>query len=291
MPLAPLLHPRPKPPSEAPAMDSLQPTAITEAMIQAGATKATLPPSDLLIRGTLSGALLGIATSLALTAAVQTGQLLVGALIFPVGFVMIVLLGLELVTGSFALLPMAVMAGKATPGQMMTNWSWVLLGNLIGSVLYAILFVIAVTNAWQIAPAGVAQRVVALAEAKTIAYAALGSAGMLTVVVKAILCNWMVCMGVVMSLASTSTIGRIAGPWMPILIFFAQGFEHTVVNMFVIPAGMMMDAKVSVADWIVWNLIPVTIGNLVGGFTLVALAFHATFAKRTAIPSALPQET
>ena len=138
-------------------MDSLSPQAITTAMIQAGATKATLPPSDLLIRGILSGALLGIATSLALTAAVQTGQLLVGALIFPVGFVMIVLLGLELVTGSFALLPMAVMAGKATPGQMMTNWSWVLLGNLIGSVLYAILFVIAVTNAWQIAPAGVAQ--------------------------------------------------------------------------------------------------------------------------------------
>jgi formate/nitrite transporter len=273
-------------------MDSLKPPAITEAMIQAGATKAALPPSDLLIRGALSGALLGIATSLALGAAVQTGQLLVGALIFPVGFVMIVLLGLELVTGSFALLPMAVMAGKATPGQMMTNWSWVLLGNLIGSVLYAVLFVIAFTNAWQIAPAGVAQRVVALAEAKTIGYAALGSAGLLTCVVKAILCNWMVCMGVVMSLASTSTIGRIAGAWMPILLFFAQGFEHTVVNMFIIPAGMMMGAKVTIADWIVWNLIPVTIGNLIGGFTLVALAFYATFARKSAaLPSAVPQET
>ncbi|HVY13822.1 MAG TPA: formate/nitrite transporter family protein [Rhodopila sp.] len=273
-------------------MDSLKPPAIVSAMIQAGATKAALSPGDLLVRGMLSGALLGIATSLAVGAAVQTGQLLVGALIFPVGFVMIVLLGLELVTGSFALLPMAVMAGQAKPAQMLTNWSWVLLGNLIGSVIYAILFVIAVTNAWQVAPVGVADRIRALAEAKTIGYAAFGGAGMLTCVVKAILCNWMVCMGVVMGLASTSTIGRIVGAWMPILIFFAQGFEHTVVNMFIIPAGMMMGAKVSLFSWVAWNLVPVTLGNLVGGFTFVALAFYVTYARKGAeLPSALPQET
>jgi formate/nitrite transporter len=263
-------------------MDSLAPAAITAAMIESGAIKAKLGPSDLMIRGMMSGGLLGIATSLALGAAVQTGQLLVGALIFPVGFVMIVLLGLELLTGSFALLPMAVMAGKVKIGQMLSNWSWVLLGNLLGSVIYAVFFVIAVTNAWQIAPAGVAQRVVQLAQAKTTGYAAFGAAGMLTVFVKAILCNWMVCMGVVMGLCSTSVIGRIAGAWMPILIFFAQGFEHTVVNMFIIPAGMMMGAKVSIADWVVWNLVPVTLGNLVGGFTFVALALFATFAHKPA---------
>jgi formate/nitrite transporter len=211
---------------------------------------------------------------------VQTGQPIVGAVIFPVGFVMIVLLGLELVTGSFALLPMAVMAGQAKTGQMLSNWSWVLLGNLIGSAAYGVLFVIAFTDAWQIAPAGVAQRVVQTAEAKTIAYATFGMAGMVTVFVKAMLCNWMVCMGVVMAMCSTSTIGRIAGAWMPILIFFAQGFEHTVVNMFIIPTGMMMGAKVSVYDWVVWNLVPVTLGNLVGGFTFVGLAMFATFARK-----------
>jgi formate/nitrite transporter len=261
-------------------MDSVTPAAITAAMVQSGATKAKLGPADLLIRGIMSGALLGIATSLALGAAVQTGQLIVGALIFPVGFVMIVLLGLELVTGSFAVLPMAVMAGQAKTGQMLSNWSWVLLGNLIGSVAYGVLFVIAFTDAWQIAPAGVAQRIVQTAEAKTIDYAAFGTAGMVTVFVKAILCNWMVCMGVVMSLCSTSVIGRIAGAWMPILLFFAQGFEHTVVNMFIIPAGMMMGAKVSLVDWVVWNLVPVTLGNLVGGFTFVGLAMFATFAVK-----------
>jgi formate/nitrite transporter len=272
-------------------MDTVKPAEIVSAMVQAGVTKAGLGASDLLIRGMLSGGLLGIATSLALGAAVQTGQLLVGALIFPVGFVMIVLMGLELVTGSFALVPMGVMAGRVKTGQMLINWSWVLLGNLIGSVIYAVLFMIAVTDAGAIAPAGVAERVRALAEAKTIGYAAFGAAGMLTVFVKAILCNWMVCMGVVMGMCSTSTIGRIVAAWMPILIFFAQGFEHTVVNMFVIPAGMMMGAKVSVADWVIWNLIPVTVGNAVGGFAFVALALFATYARKAdaARPSVLGQ--
>ena len=266
-------------------MDSVPPAAIVAAMVQSGTAKAQLGPADLLVRGTLSGALLGIATSLALGAAVQTGQLLVGALIFPVGFVMIVLLGLELVTGSFAVVPMAVMAGQVKPGQMLANWSWVLSGNLIGSVIYGLLFVIAVTDAWQIAPAGVAERVRQVAEAKTIGYAAFGSAGMLTVFVKAMLCNWMVCMGVVMGLCSTSVIGRIAAAWMPILVFFAQGFEHTVVNMFIIPAGMMLGAKVSVIDWIVWNLVPVTLGNLVGGFGFVGLALFVTFARKRLEPA------
>ncbi|WP_428484087.1 formate/nitrite transporter family protein [Rhodopila sp.] len=265
-------------------MDLVKPTEIITAMIQSGTVKAGLGPTDLMIRGALSGGLLGIATSLALGAAAQTGQLLVGALIFPVGFVMIVLLGLELVTGSFAVVPMAVMAGKVRFGRMFTNWCWVFLGNLVGSVAYGGLFVIAVTNAVHVAPAGVAERVRQLAEAKTTGYAALGMAGMLTVFVKAVLCNWMVCMGVVMGLCSTSVIGRIAAAWMPILVFFAQGFEHTVVNMFVIPAGMMMGAKVGLIDWVIWNLVPVTLGNLVGGFVFVALALFVTFAPRPAEP-------
>jgi formate/nitrite transporter FocA (FNT family) len=87
-------------------------------------------------------------------------------------------------------------------------------------------------------------------------------------------------MGVVMGMCSTSVIGRIAAAWMPIVVFFAQGFEHTVVNMFIIPAGMMMGAKVSIPDWIVWNLVPVTLGNLVGGFSFVGLALFATFARK-----------
>jgi formate/nitrite transporter len=267
-------------------MDSLKPTQIAAAMVQAGVVKAQLSISDLLLRGFLSGALLGFATSLALGAAVQTGLLLVGALIFPVGFVMIVLLGLELVTGSFALVPLAVITGRSTVGNMLANWFWVFIGNLIGSLVYGALLAIVLTNAFHTAPDPVGARIIALAQAKTTGYAAIGGAGLLTAFVKGILCNWMVCLGVVMAMSSTSTIGRIAGAWMPILIFFAQGFEHSVVNMFVIPTGMMLGAKVSFSDWWLWNQIPVTLGNVLGGFVFTGLALYVTYGRDAAAPRA-----
>ena len=160
------------------------------------------------------------------------------------------------------------------------------LGNLLGSVLYAVLLVIALTNAGQVEPSGIAARIVQIAEAKTLGYAHFGAAGMLTVFVKAMLCNWMVCLGVVMAMSSTSTIGRIAAAWMPILVFFAQGFEHSVVNMFVIPAGMLMGAKISLADWWIWNQIPVTLGNLVGGLVFTGLGLYVTYGRQPAEPVA-----
>lgn len=146
-----------------------KPADVVSTMIESGRSKLRLEPRDLLIRGALSGALLGTATSFAITGAVSTGQPLIGAIIFPVGLVIIVILGLELVTGSFALLPLARLEGRASAGAIMTNLSWVFLGNLIGSVAYGVLLAIALTNMWTIVPAGVAARIVATAEAKTIA--------------------------------------------------------------------------------------------------------------------------
>ena len=270
-------------------MDYAKPTDVVNTMIESGRSKLALAPRDLLIRGMLSGALLGTATSLALTGAISTGQPLVGALIFPVGLVMIVLLGLELVTGSFALLPLSRLEHGTDATKIVVNWSWVFLGNLIGSVIYGVLLAIALTNMGKIEPAGVAARIVAIAEAKTVGYAAFGAAGMVTVFVKAILCNWLVCLGVVLAMCTNSTIGKIAAAWMPIFVFFAQGFEHTVVNMFVIPTGMLLGAKVTVADWWLWNQIPVALGNIVGGFVCTGLALYLTHKpRRSAAPVFVP---
>ena len=246
-------------------------------MIDASVKKVALGPRDLLIRGALSGALLGAATVLAFTGAVTTGQPLVGALIFPVSLVMIVLLGLELVTGSFAIVPLARLEGKAGWGAVISNCSWVFVANLIGSIAFGVLIAISLTNMGKADVAGVAARIVAVAEAKTIGNAALGTAGMVSVFVKGVLCNWLVCLGVVMAMTSTSTIGKIAATWLPIFLFFALGFEHAVVNMFIIPTGMLLGAKVSVGDWWLWNQIPVTLGNLVGGFVFTGLALYATY--------------
>src|SRR5436309_15967434 len=128
-------------------MPYVKPDAVVEQMVQVGVQKSQLPIRDLLTRGFLSGAFLGFATTLAFTASLQTKVGFVGALAFPVGFVMIVLLGLELVTGNFALLPLGVMDGKIKMGSLWFNWSWVFLGNLIGGVLYAILFAKTLTPA------------------------------------------------------------------------------------------------------------------------------------------------
>lgn len=278
-------------------MDYAKPTDVVATMIDVSQKKLMLTPRDLLIRGALSGALLATSTSLALGGAMTTGQPLVGALIFPVGLIIIVLLGLELLTGSFGLLPLARLEGRATWGSIVANWSWLFVGNLIGSVAYGILLAIALTSAGKAEVTGVAAKIVSLAEAKTIGYAALGTAGMVTAFVKAILCNWLVCLAVVMAMTTTSTIGKIAAAWMPVFIFFAQGFEHAVVNMFVIPTGMLLGAKVSMTDWWLWNQIPVTLGNLVGGFVFTGLALYVTHrptptsASMTgAVPSGIPAE-
>jgi len=261
-------------------MDYLKPAEVVAAMIDSGARKAELPVNDLLIRGALSGAILGIATSLAITTQVQTGVGVLGAVIFPVGFVMIVLLGLELVTGSFALLPLACIERRIGLGALLRNWGWVFAGNLIGSMAYAVLFWIALTMMGTMAAGPVGERVAALADAKTLLYASHGAAGVVTSFVKAALCNWMVCMGVVMGMLAQSTVSKVVAAWIPILVFFAHGYEHAVVNMFLIPAGMLFGAKTSTAEWWLWNQVPVTLGNLAGGFLFTGLALYLTYRSR-----------
>lgn len=256
-------------------MDYVKPASVVDTMVDAGAAKGRIPVRDLLIRGFLSGALLGFATTLAFSAALQTELGIVGAIVFPVGFVMIVLLGMELVTGNFALVPLGVLEGKIGMRELASNWGWVFLGNLAGGLAYAALFAMTLDGG-----VPMADQLSNVAEAKTVGYQDKGAEGMMEVFVKAILCNWMVTMGVVMSFTSASTIGKIAAMWLPILTFFAQGFEHSVVNMFVIPAGMIMDADVSIAQWWLWNQIPVTLGNIVGGLLFTGIAIYATHASR-----------
>jgi len=274
-------------------MDYVTPADVATAMVETGRRKLALASSDLLIRGMLAGALLGVATSLAFTGAVSTGQPLVGALIFPVGLIIIVLLGLELVTGSFALVPLPWLEGDAPGTAVVINWTWVFVANLIGSVIYGALLAVALTDLGKVEPTGVAARIIAIAEAKTTGYAAFGGAGFVTAFVKGVLCNWMVCLAVVLAMCTSSTIGKIATAWMPIFIFFAQGFEHAVVNMFIIPTGMLLGAKVTFVDWWLWNQIPVTLGNIVGGFVFTGLAIYLTYKPRPAArvaPMQVPAE-
>lgn len=255
-------------------MDYVKPTELIVDILETAKVKAGLSVSSLLIRGVLAGAFLGFATSLVLVVLAQRLPPILGAVIFPVGFVMLVLLGLELATGNFALLPQAFIAGKINISQILRNWGWVFLGNALGSLLYAFLFYLAFSAFGSNDPGPIATQVVDIAQKKTLFYKALGLSGWGAAFIKGILCNWLVTLGAVLAFSSRSTLGKIAAMWLPIMTFFALGLEHSIVNLFVIPTGILFGAPVSFSDWWWWNQIPVTLGNILGGaiFTGIGLS-------------------
>ncbi len=274
--------------------DYVGPKELLQEAVQLAKKKSELSVPDMLIRGLLSGAFLGYATSLAVLVTSQGLPPIVGAILFPAGFVMLALLGLELVTGNFAVLPVGALAGMVRLGRLLRNWAWVHLGNLIGSLLYAGLFYLTITN-WHTGDGGaVADLLKQAAQKKTLGYAALGGSGWALAFVKGILCNWMVTIGAVLALVSRSTAGKIAAMWLPIMTFFALGFEHSVVNMYVLPSGILLGAPISVARAIFWNLLPVTLGNVVAGTLFTGVALYATYAAKPALTvssAQLPVET
>ena len=265
-------------------MDYVPPDELLAGALAIAEKKASLSTRDMLIRGFLAGAILAYATSLAMVVVAQGVAPIVGAILFPVGFVMLVLLGLELATGNFALLPAGLAANKLTLSKMLRNWTVVYAGNLAGSIFYALLFYLAITS-FNTAPGGaLGDLVKAAAQKKTLGYMAVGMRGWETAFVKGVLCNWMVTLGAVLALISRSTIGKIVAMWLPILTFFAQGYEHSIVNMFVIPAGKLFGAPVSLGQWWWWNQIPVTLGNVFSGVMLTGLALYVTFKPKKAVP-------
>jgi formate/nitrite transporter len=269
-------------------VDHVQPIELLNDAVSAAFRKASLPVRDLLIRGFLAGGLLAYATSLVCIVLSQNVPPIVGAILFPVGFVMLVLLGLELATGNFALLPMGWATCELSFKSLLRNLGWVYLGNLIGSLFYALLFYLALTNCGATGGGAVGELIKTAAQKKTLAYSALGLRGWETAVVKGILCNWMVTLGAVLAMASRSTIGKIVAMWLPIMTFFAHGYEHSIVNMFLIPTGMLFGASISVRQWWIWNQIPVTLGNLISGMFLTGLALYVTHMPKKAAPFVLP---
>ena len=261
-------------------MDYVHPAELVEEAVALAKKKSELSISNMLVRGALAGVFLSFATSLAFVVNSQGLPLIVGAILFPVGFVILALLGCELATGNFAFLPIGVAGGRVSFSRLPRNWGWVYAGNLAGSLVYAALFYLATTNCGATGAGGVGELLKQAAQKKTIAYMALGSSGWATAFIKGVLCNWMVTIGAVLALVSRSTMGKIIAMWLPIMTFFAQGFEHSIVNMFVIPAGMMLGAPVSMGQWLFWNQLPVTLGNILSGSLLTGLALHWTFRAK-----------
>jgi formate transporter len=256
--------------------------------LKAASRKAALSVRDLLIRSFLAGGLLAYATSLVFIVLSQNIAPIVGAILFPVGFVILVLLGLELATGNFALMPVGWAAGELSFSRMLRNLGWVYLGNLAGCLFYGVLFYLAITNCGTSGGGSVGDLIKAAALKKTLGYMALGLRGWESAFIKGVLCNWMVTLGAVLAMASRSTIGKVVAMWLPIMTFFAHGYEHSIVNMFLIPAGRFFGAPISIGQWWIWNQIPVTLGNFVSGALLTGLALYVTNMPKQAATMEIP---
>lgn len=249
------------------------PVEIAEIWINNGVKKANLSIGKMLVLGIMAGAFIGFGSFVFVLATAAGGDAfqtmmakLTGAALFPVGLMMVILCGAELFTGN-NLMTLALMDKKIKAADMLKNWAVVYIGNFIGSVLIALLF----AKSGLLADAA-AERAIAIAGAKT-------SITFMPALIRGILCNMLVVLACWMQAGSKELIGKIFAIWFPIMLFVFAGFEHSIANMTYIPMGIFLGADVSWGAMFTANLIPVTIGNLIGGAALVPFAYYYAYRK------------
>src|SRR6476659_323253 len=260
-------------------MSYLVPSEFVTKMVDAGEAKVFMATRDTLIRAYMAGAILALAAWFAVTITVNTGQPLVGAILFPVGFCILYLLGFDLLTGVFVLCPLALIDKRpgVTLKGVLRNWGLVFCGNFAGAFTVAVLMATVFTYGFSTEPNAVGKAIGTIGEARTLGYAKYGAAGMLTLFIRGMLCNWMVSTGVVGAMISTTVSGKVIAMWMPIMLFFYMTFEHSVVNMFL--SGLLLGGHFSLMDYLIWNEIPTVLGNLVGGLAFTGLTLYTTHIK------------
>jgi len=270
----------------------------------AGVGKAKLSIFNLLLRGFMAGAYIAIGGALCtvcITGIATPGiAKLVGGAVFPVGLIAIVLTGMELFTGDCMIVPMAAMMKKVTWGAVMRNWVWVYIGNLVGSLAYAYLMAVGPFVSGQadgtMAVNAFGMTAVGIATGKILEYKAVGAAGLWSCFAKAIGCNFLVNIAILLAITADDVIGKFFGIWFPIMAFVSSGFEHCVANMYFLPAGkflcdwypavitqkgglLLANGGLTWSDVWLWNLIPVSIGNIVGGFLFIGVTYFLMFRK------------
>jgi len=265
-------------------MNVLNTKEILDAVSNSGVAKATNPAWKLLLLGVLAGAYIAFgaqASQMASFGLVSdpvtfgAGKVVAGA-VFPVGLMMVVLCGAELFTGN-CLMVTGLFDKKFGMGAMLRNWAIVYVGNFIGSMIMVLM--ISYSGLLETGGGMLGALVVKTAVSKC--SLSFGKAFIL-----GILCNWMVCLAIWMATGAQVAIGKMFAIWFCIGLFIVSGFEHSVANMYFIPAGILAagnDAFVQAAGvdtaglgfsaFIVKNLIPVTLGNIVGGSIFVGCTY------------------
>lgn len=262
-------------------MSYLAPAEFVSKMVDAGESKIYMATRDTIIRAFMAGAILALAAVFAISIAVATESHLIGSILFPVGFSMLYLMGFDLLTGVFMLTPLAWLDKRpgVTWPQILRNWGLVFIGNFAGALTVAVMMAFIFTYGFNTDGGAIAAKVGGIGEARTLGYAKYGLDGWITIFIRGMLCNWMVSLGVVGAMISTSVSGKVIAMWMPIFLFFFMGFEHSVVNMFLFPFALIMGGNFSIADYFLWNEIPTALGNLVGGIAFTGLTLYTTHVR------------
>lgn len=254
------------------------PEAIIEAACNAGRAKSNLSVAKELLLGFLAGAFIAFGGLVAIVvgkgspalAAANPGLAkLLFAGVFPVGIMLVVITGSELFTGNCGVIVPACLSGAARWRDLLRNWGLVYVGNFMGS-LFVALFLSYWTNITNVNATGLAADL-GLATAK-IAEAKINM-GWGALVLRGLGCNWLVCLAIWLAISADDVIGKSAGLWFPVMAFVAIGFEHSVANMFFISLGMLNGANVSWGQFLWNNLLPVTIGNIIGGAGFVGAVY------------------
>ncbi len=280
-----------------PDMDDKAPRTIAEAVASTvGVGKATSPWLSVLVLGILAGSYIGfgglLSTSVTfdLGAKVGTGLAkLVAGSAFSLGLMLVVIAGAELFTGN-NLMVSSVMTKEIRLSTMSARWALVYVANFLGSILLALLFYF--SGLWKVADGALGASAVGIAYAKV-------NLGFGEALVRGIGCNWLVCLAVWMALASRHTVGKITAIFFPIMGFVAIGFEHCVANMYFIPTGLFLikwaglaapdafeSGSLTVATFLFRNLLPVTIGNVIGGAVFVGMSYWGAYLRPYRKPAA-----
>ncbi len=257
------------------------PAQIAATYESAGVAKTKLPSGKAFLLGIMAGAFIalgGLGSQIAsVCASDPSSGRLVSSIVFPIGLFMVLVGGAELFTGN-CLIIIPVLSKKATVPGMLKNWLMVYLGNMVGGIIIALLA--SFSHTYSFADGALAQAVVNTAINKSnITF----TDGLL----RGILCNILVCMAVWCSFAADELAGKILALWLPVMLFIIGGFEHCVANMYFIPAGMLASYvhgieafDLSFTSFFLTNLIPVTLGNIIGGCLCVGAVYYLAYLKK-----------
>lgn len=267
------------------------PLEIAKNYVEVGVHKSNLSIFKMILLGFFAGMFIGFAgiasTTASSTIAVPSVAKLVGALVFPAGMAMVLVAGSELFTGN-NLIILAVLVGKTSVGKMLKNWFFVYLGNFLGAAFVAVLVVYGHTP--DLFQGVLAAAIVNAAKART-------DLSVADAFVRGILCNILVCIAIWMSFAAKRVSGKLMTSFWPVMLFVLCGFEHCIADIYFGVAGLLTASEYRiVAEGLTWfnfllkSLLPITIGNLVGGAGIVGCGYYLAYLHRTPLSHETAEE-